>query len=76
MENGLTMEDFVFWMWNVLDVHKPIINMYGKYPWKESTRGRKSSEEEEGYSNKFWGGVDNSKTEVAKRVREDVVKER
>ena len=67
------MTDIVAKMWTVLDVHKPIIEKYGWYPYSDASRGIKSTDEERQYSIDFWGGVDRSKTEVAARLRDDVM---
>lgn len=59
-------------MWTVLDVHKPIIERFGWYPYSGASRGRESTDEERQYSIDFFDGVDRSKTEVAQRLRDDV----
>ena len=75
-ENGPTMDGWFFWMWTVLDVHKPIIDKFGKYPYQDVPKGRVSTEEEREWSIVFEQGVDKSKSDVAKRIREDVLKGR
>jgi uncharacterized protein (DUF924 family) len=71
---GLKMEEFVFWMWTVLDVHKPIIAKFGKYPYQDVGKGRVSTDEERTWTIKFRDGADKSHSEIAKRIREDVLK--
>jgi uncharacterized protein (DUF924 family) len=65
------MEDFMFWFCTVIDVHKPIVEKFGRYPYHNVALGRVSSEEE-----KVWlertGGWGNAGTEVAERIRGDV----
>ena len=29
----VSMADFIFWLWTVLDIHRPIIEVYGRYPY-------------------------------------------
>lgn len=40
------MEGFAFWVWIVLSTHKPIIEKFGKYPYRDLVMGRISTEEE------------------------------
>jgi hypothetical protein len=63
-------------MWTVLDVHKPIIDKFGKYPYQDVGKGRESTDEEKEWTIIFQNGVDHSNSEVAKRIREEVVKGR
>jgi hypothetical protein len=76
LENGVTMDEWFFWMWTVLDVHKPIIEKFGKYPYQDVAKGRPSTDEEIEWTVVFQGGFDNSNSDVAKRIREDVLKGR
>jgi len=76
MENGPQMHEWFFWMWTVLDVHKPIIDKFGKYPYQDVAKGRVSTEEEREWSIVFENGVDKSDSDVAKKIREDVLKGR
>jgi uncharacterized protein (DUF924 family) len=76
MENGPQMHEWFFWMWTVLDVHKPIIDKFGKYPYQDVAKGRVSTEEEREWSIVFENGVDKSDSDFAKKIREDVLKGR
>jgi uncharacterized protein (DUF924 family) len=76
LENGVTMDEWFFWMWTVIDVHKPIIEKFGKYPYQDVAKGRLSTDEEREWTIVFQGGLDNSNSDVAKRIREDVLKGR
>ncbi|KAE9370386.1 hypothetical protein N431DRAFT_426748 [Stipitochalara longipes BDJ] len=76
MENGPRMHEWFFWMWTVLDVHKPIIDKFGKYPYQDVPKGRVSTEEEREWTIIFQNGVDKSNSDVAKKMREDVLKGR
>lgn len=75
-ERGLGLAEWFFWMWTVIDVHKPIIDKFGKYPYQDVAKGRVSTEEEKEWTIVFQNGVDESNSEVAKRLREDVLKGR
>jgi len=46
LENGVTMDEWFFWMWTVIDVLKPIIEKFGKYPYQDVAKGRLSTDEE------------------------------
>ncbi|KAH8765767.1 hypothetical protein BGZ57DRAFT_528681 [Hyaloscypha finlandica] len=76
LENGVKMHQWFFWMWAVLDVHKPIIDKFGKYPYQDVAKGRESTDEEKEWTIVFQNGVDKSNSKVAQRIREDVVKGR
>jgi uncharacterized protein (DUF924 family) len=75
-ENGIRMDEWFFWMWAVADVHKPIIDKFGKYPYQDVAKGREPTDEEKEWTIIFENGIDNSNSEVAKRIREDVAKGR
>jgi uncharacterized protein (DUF924 family) len=76
LENGVKMDEWFFWMWTVIDVHKPIIEKFGKYPYQDVAKGRVSTEEEREWTIVFQNGVDKSNSEVAKKIREDVLRGR
>lgn len=69
---GVSMEEFVFWTWTVLDVHRPIIVRFGKYPYQDLGRGRSFTEEERVWTATF-KGADLSDSVLARRIRDDVV---
>ncbi|EOO03861.1 hypothetical protein UCRPA7_626 [Phaeoacremonium minimum UCRPA7] len=66
-----TFEDVGFFMCKVTDVHKPVIDHFGRYPYRNAIEGRNSTDEE-----KIWiEKVDHfaeAPPDVAKRVREDI----
>ncbi len=76
LENGVMMDEWFFWMWTVLDVHKPIIESFWKYPHQDVAKGRISTDGEREWTVVFQGGFDSSNFVVAKRIREDVSKGR
>jgi uncharacterized protein (DUF924 family) len=65
------MEDFMFWFCTVIDVHKPIVEHFGRYPYHNVALGRVSSSEEE-RGVRETGGWGNASPEVAERIRGDV----
>ncbi|RFU26061.1 hypothetical protein B7463_g10266, partial [Scytalidium lignicola] len=42
----LKMEEFLFWLAMLLDLHYPIINVYDRYPYRNASLGRESTQEE------------------------------
>ncbi|KAK0639956.1 hypothetical protein B0T16DRAFT_450484 [Cercophora newfieldiana] len=45
-KEGLRMEGFVYWMCMLMDVHKPVVDRFGRYPTKNLYAGREDTEEE------------------------------
>ncbi|RDW88291.1 hypothetical protein BP6252_00323 [Coleophoma cylindrospora] len=70
-EGVVKMEEFMFWMLTVIDVHRPIIERYGRYPYRNGALGRTSTEDEVKWLDvdAGLGTVDDA---VATRIREDV----
>ncbi|KAK6828117.1 hypothetical protein PG987_011458 [Apiospora arundinis] len=60
-----------FWICAILDVHYPILEKYGRYPYRNSVLGRVSTPDEEAWLQKamFFKPL---APEVVKRIREDV----
>ncbi|KAK0612522.1 hypothetical protein B0T17DRAFT_543876 [Bombardia bombarda] len=44
--DGVTRESWTFWMGMLMDIHKPIIDKFGRYPYLNAICGRKATEEE------------------------------
>ncbi|KAK7029360.1 hypothetical protein VNI00_014614 [Paramarasmius palmivorus] len=72
-----TFADFFFWLFRVFDAHRPIIERYGRYPYRNVAQGRETSEAEEHYLQltENFGMPELSEEEVQKlkrQVKEDV----
>lgn len=71
---GLNLASWTFWWCMILDAHWPIINKFGRYPYRNAILGRESTREEE-----IWLDEENHFAEappdVAKRIKEDVAKD-
>ncbi|RFU76294.1 hypothetical protein TARUN_5937 [Trichoderma arundinaceum] len=67
----VTLAFWTFWMCMLMDIHKPIIDRFHRYPYKNSGLGRKSSEEEKDWLDKTDHFAEAS-PEVAKRIKEDI----
>lgn len=69
--HDVTRESWTFWMCMLMDIHVPIIERFGRYPYLNAIRGRQSTDEEmEWIENVNHFGE--TSEEVAKRVKEDV----
>ncbi|KAG7086049.1 hypothetical protein E1B28_003570 [Marasmius oreades] len=46
-----TTEELWFWMFRMFDAHKPILEKFRRYPYRNETLGRESTESEKEYLN-------------------------
>ncbi|KAK5991987.1 hypothetical protein PT974_05383 [Cladobotryum mycophilum] len=67
----LTMQKWTFWFARLMDVHWPIINAYGRYPYRNAIIGRESTEEEKEWIEKTNHFAEAS-PEVAEHIRKDI----
>jgi uncharacterized protein (DUF924 family) len=70
--DGVRMQDFMFWLCKLLDVHRPIIEVFGRYPYRNLSLGRTSTEAEAQWlvETGLPGGMGEAD---AQRIREDVL---
>jgi uncharacterized protein (DUF924 family) len=68
---NVTREGWTFWMAMLMDVHKPIIDRYGRYPYLNSICGRDSTAEEREWieNTQLFAGVGE---ETAKMIKQDI----
>lgn len=66
----VTLETWTWWWTMLLDIHKPIIDRFGKYPYTNAVRGRESTKEELDWAEKTSHFAEVS-AEVAKQLEED-----
>ncbi|KAM7190988.1 Bacterial protein of unknown function (DUF924) domain containing protein [Naviculisporaceae sp. PSN 640] len=71
----VTRESWTFWMGMLMDIHKPIIDLFGRYPYLNATLGRESSDQENTWVEKT-GHFGEVSPEIAKRILEDIEKGR
>lgn len=67
------MEDFAYWFQMIMDIHRPIIVKYGRYPYRNSHEGRDDTEEETGWleETRHFGEITD---EVVKgKIKDDVL---
>ena len=71
LQGRVTTARYLFWLFTVLNVHKPIIDKFGRYPYRNAGAGRVSTEEE-----KVWieetGRFGVVEPDVAEKIMEDV----
>jgi uncharacterized protein (DUF924 family) len=67
----VTREAWTFWMGKLMDIHKPIIDRYGRYPYLNAILGRKTT-----ITEKWWiegtSHFGEASEETAKLIRQDV----
>lgn len=70
--DDVTRESWTFWMGMLMDIHVPIIETFGRYPYLNAIWGRESTAEEKDWiaRTRHWGETTG---EVARRVKEDVL---
>lgn len=73
--NEVTRESWVWWMGMLMDIHVPIVDRFGRYPYSNAICGRESSDEEVRWIEETTHFGEASE-DVARRVREDVEKGR
>ncbi|ETS73197.1 hypothetical protein PFICI_15142 [Pestalotiopsis fici W106-1] len=59
-----------FWLTHLMDVHKPILDLYGRYPYQNSLLGRLDTAEEEAWLQK--AACFEVDTDARERIRRDV----
>ncbi|KAM7220354.1 Bacterial protein of unknown function (DUF924) domain containing protein [Rhypophila decipiens] len=69
--DDVTRESWTFWMGMLMDIHKPIIDSFGRYPYLNAVLGRQSSDEEKAYVEKT-GHFGEVGPDVAKRILDDI----
>ncbi|KAH8911198.1 hypothetical protein BR93DRAFT_923911 [Coniochaeta sp. PMI_546] len=69
--DDVTRESWTFWMCMLMDIHVPIIERFGRYPYLNAIKGRQSTEGEKEWVKEV-NHFGETTGEVAKRVKEDV----
>lgn len=72
-ESSISMTTWTYWWCMILDSHWPIIDRFGRYPYRNAVLGRISTEEEEKWLDDT-GHFGEASPEVAERVRQDIEK--
>lgn len=69
--NDVTRESWTFWMGMLMDVHKPIVDRFSRYPYLNAILGVVSSPEEEEWIDRV-DHFGETSPDVARRIEEDV----
>lgn len=69
---GTKLEDFVFWFLRLTRVHKPIIDKFGRYPYRNNSLGRISTPEEIQYLEDTDHFAMMEDEDAIKKIRQDV----
>lgn len=69
--DDVTAASWCFWLAKLMDVHKPIIDRFGRYPYRNAVQGVESTEEEEKWLEETHH-FGEAPPDVARRIREDV----
>ncbi|KAK3390168.1 hypothetical protein B0H63DRAFT_519403 [Podospora didyma] len=69
--DDVTRESWTFWMGMLMDIHKPIIDRFGRYPSRNAITGRESTAEELTWIEDT-GSFGQANEETARKIKEDV----
>lgn len=72
IQEGMSIDDFFFWVTRVFTVHTPIIKQFGHYPYRNKSQGRISTPEEVEYIEAIKGFMELKDEEAAKKIHDDV----
>ncbi|KAJ7224060.1 hypothetical protein GGX14DRAFT_648248 [Mycena pura] len=71
----VTAATWCWWMLKLMDVHKPIIDRFGRYPYQNAIKGLESTEKEKEWIEKTDHFAE-APPDVAKKVKEDIAQGR
>ncbi|KXX74373.1 hypothetical protein MMYC01_209541 [Madurella mycetomatis] len=69
-QDGTNVHVFTYWMCMLMDVHKPIVDRFGRYPYRNAFFGREDTPEEEEWFEKT-GNFARPSQEVRDRLKKD-----
>lgn len=72
---GVTVDEYCFWLGKIIDLHLPIIHTFGRYPYRNAATGRESTEAEKEFLEATNHFAEEGE-EVAWKVRRDVLEGR
>ncbi|KAK7052052.1 hypothetical protein R3P38DRAFT_2858276 [Favolaschia claudopus] len=71
VDEGVTAASWTYWMMKLMDVHKPIVDRFGRYPYQNNIRGLESTKEEKDWIEKV-DHFGEAPSDIAKKVKEDI----
>ncbi|KAF7369285.1 hypothetical protein MVEN_00256300 [Mycena venus] len=72
---GVNVATWSWWALKLMDVHKPIVDRFGRYPYQNAIRGLESTEKEKEWIEKT-NHFAEAPPDVAKKVKEDIAQGR
>ncbi|GAB1316043.1 hypothetical protein MFIFM68171_06253 [Madurella fahalii] len=70
-QDGANIQKYTYWMCMLMDVHKPIVDRFGWYPYRNVYFGREDTPEEEEWFEKT-GNFARPSQEVRDRIKKDI----
>lgn len=68
---GVSFADWCWWWFMLMDIHKPIIDRFGRYPYANGARGRESTTEELEWQEKVEHFAEEA-PEVTRQIKKDI----
>jgi len=68
---GATVHMYAYWMCKLMDIHKPVVDMFGRYPYRNAYFGRQNTPEEDEWAEKRAGNPMPSE-ELRRRLKQDI----
>ncbi|KAH8201707.1 hypothetical protein TruAng_004145 [Truncatella angustata] len=68
---GATVQMYAYWMCKLMDIHTPILNKFGRYPYRNAYFGRQDTPEEEAWAKKRAGNPMPSE-KLKSRLKQDI----
>jgi uncharacterized protein (DUF924 family) len=68
---GATVQMYAYWMCKLMDIHKPVVNKFGRYPYRNAYFGRQNTPEEEAWAKKR-AGFSMASEELNSRLKQDI----
>jgi uncharacterized protein (DUF924 family) len=68
---GATVQMYAYWMCKLMDIHKPVVDKFGRYPYRNAYFGRQNTLEEEAWAKKRAGNPMASE-ELTSRLKKDI----
>lgn len=68
---GATVQMYAYWMCKLMDIHTPVVNKFGRYPYRNAYFGRQDTPEEEAWAKKRAGNPMASE-DLKNRLKQDI----
>jgi len=68
---GSTVYTYAYWMCKLMDIHKPVVDTFGRYPYRNAYFGRENTVEEEAWAEER-GGISMPSEELKSWLKQDI----